>query len=321
MRAAWLLAGIIAFLSACAPVIAPPGPGGTAAIDGETLTTSDGLSLPLRTWAPEGKPKAVVAALHGFNDYGNFINNAAAFWAERGIAVYAYDQRGFGAAPHRGLWAGREAMTGDIKTFARLLRARHPKTPLHLLGVSMGGAVVMTAMTDEDPPDVDGVILSGPAVWGRRTMPWYQPVALWIGAHAIPGVVLTGRGIKRRPSDNVEMLRALGRDPLMIRGARVDALWGVTDLMDEALEATAKLRGPTLILIGANDDIVPHPAYRAMRELLPDDPGIRLVRYEYGYHMLLRDLQAETVWKDAAAWMRDQRAPLPSGAEEAARKP
>ena len=31
--------------------------------------------------------------------------------------------------------------------------------------------------------------------------------------------------------------------------------------------------------------------------------------------MLLRDLQAETVWRDLAAWIADGDAPLPSGAD------
>jgi hypothetical protein len=31
--------------------------------------------------------------------------------------------------------------------------------------------------------------------------------------------------------------------------------------------------------------------------------------------MLLRDLQAETVWRDILAWIENADAPLPSGAE------
>ena len=34
--------------------------------------------------------------------------------------------------------------------------------------------------------------------------------------------------------------------------------------------------------------------------------------------MLLRDLQARTVWVDIAAWITDPGAPLPSGADERA---
>ena len=42
-------------------------------------------------------------------------------------------------------------------------------------------------------------------------------------------------------------------------------------------------------------------------------PG-RTLYYEKGWHLLLRDLQAETVWRDAAAFIRDPSAPAPSGA-------
>ena len=39
--------------------------------------------------------------------------------------------------------------------------------------------------------------------------------------------------------------------------------------------------------------------------------------YDTGYHMLLRDLDAEPVLADIAAWITDRDAPLPSGRERA----
>ena len=72
---------------------------------------ADGAELPLRSWLPQaGPPDAVLVALHGFNDYSNFFDGPGRWLAGRGIASYAYDQRGFGGAPHRGLWAGTEAL-------------------------------------------------------------------------------------------------------------------------------------------------------------------------------------------------------------------
>jgi acylglycerol lipase len=41
----------------------------------------------------------------------------------------------------------------------------------------------------------------------------------------------------------------------------------------------------------------------------------RVALYESGFHMLLRDLQAETVWTDIAAWIADRDVALPSGAD------
>jgi hypothetical protein len=56
-----------------------------------------------------------------------------------------------------------------------------------------------------------------------------------------------------------------------------------------------------------------------MREILdrlpPDTADRRLEFYPEGYHILTRDVQAETVWRDLDAWLVDPKAPLPSGAD------
>ncbi len=41
----------------------------------------------------------------------------------------------------------------------------------------------------------------------------------------------------------------------------------------------------------------------------------RIALYEGGWHLLYRDLQAEIVHRDVAAWIADRNAPLPSGAD------
>ncbi|MCH8947928.1 MAG: membrane integrity-associated transporter subunit PqiC [Acidobacteria bacterium] len=45
----------------------------------------------------------------------------------------------------------------------------------------------------------------------------------------------------------------------------------------------------------------------------------RVAVYPEGYHMLLRDLQGQVVWRDIAAWLADPTARLPSGADASGR--
>jgi alpha-beta hydrolase superfamily lysophospholipase len=319
------LVALVAGLGACAPYVRAPGPAVTqpdlipARAAATRFVAADGERLPVRTWMPkEEPPRAVVIALHGFNDYGNAFAMPGEYFAQRGIATYAYDQRGFGAGPHPGLWAGSEAMTGDLKSVVRLARARHPGLPLFLLGDSMGGAVVMVATTDADAPAVDGAILVAPAVWGRAAMPWYQRLALWLGAHTLPWLKVTGRGLDITPSDNIEMLRALGRDPLVIKETRIDAIHGLVDLMDQALERARVFEVPALILYGRRDEIIPKGPTRLMLERRPAAARERqrVAIYAGGYHMLLRDLAAETCWRDIVAWLADPSGNLPSGADK-----
>ncbi len=309
----------VVVLAACAPRLQPPGPDPAGAttphLAADSFSTRDGLVLPLRRWLPEDKPKAVIVALHGFNDYGNAFADFGAYFADKGIAVLAYDQRGFGAAPEPGLWAGTQTLTADFRDFLTAARAAYPGVPVHALGESMGGGVMLAAWA-EAPYPADSTILVAPAVWGRAAMPFYQTAALWLTAHTTPWMLLSGRGLKRQPSDNIEMLRALGRDPLVIKETRVDAAWGLTNLMDAALAGATVFDAPSLILYGANDDIIPASATLDMLAELPPPKSIRKVAiYDAGFHMLLRDLKAETSWRDILAWLDDPDASLPSGAD------
>jgi alpha-beta hydrolase superfamily lysophospholipase len=312
-----LLAALV--LSACTPRLQNPGPDATRSmtpqLTADSFTTSDGLALPLRRWLPDGAPKAVIVALHGFNDYSNAFADIGAFLAGQGIAVLAYDQRGFGAAPEPGVWPGTEKLTADFRDALAAARATYPGVPVHALGDSMGGGVMMAAWA-ETPYPADSVILVAPAVWGRATMPFYQTAALWLSAYTTPWLRLSGRGLKRQPSDNIEMLRALGRDPLVIKETRVDAVWGITNLMDAALAGATVFDAPSLILYGANDDIIPARATLDMLAKLPPPRSARKVAiYDAGFHMLLRDLKAETSWHDILAWLDDPDSGLPSGAD------
>ena len=307
---------LLHFLIACAPRVLAPGVNSfESKFTEKAFIASDGTTLPLHIWVPKGPPRAVVLALHGFNDYGHFFDSPGKFLALRGIITYAYDQRGFGATKNPGIWAGVATYARDATDAARALKRRYPDLPLYLLGSSMGGAVAILASGEVGSSPIDGIILAAPAVWGRATMPWYQRLALWVGAHILPSMTLTGRGLNIIPSDNKEMLNQLGRDPLVIKQTRIDAIYGLVNLMDAALAAAPELNIPALILYGEKDEVIPkQPTWKMFRTL---PKGLhRIAIYANGYHMLLRDLQAITIWKDIVAWVADRNSALPSMADQ-----
>jgi alpha-beta hydrolase superfamily lysophospholipase len=203
------------------------------------------------------------------------------------------------------------------------VNARHPDVPHFLLGESMGGAVVMAALDEGDLPDIDGAILISPAVWGRDAQGPLAAGALWFFAHTVPWLPVSGEGFNVVPSDNVAMLRAMWRDPLVLKESRVDSIYGLTDLMDRSAAAVERLGPvPTFILYGANEDVMPTSVVTHAIERLPKigDAQLRVAVYSAGYHMLLRDLEAEIVWQDITSWMTDPALPLPSGADLVARR-
>ena len=77
--------------------------------------------------------------------------------------------------------------------------------------------------------------------------------------------------------------------------------------MDAAYKAADNYTLKTLVLYGDHDQIIPEKPVLYAFQRFPTDPAKQkqLIRYENGYHMLLRDLQAENAMKDIVAWIND----------------
>ena len=312
-------------LCGCAPSFAPPVESGVKPeVVGDAIIARDGARLPLRHWDAEGgAPRAVIVALHGMSDYSNAFDMPGTVWAKLGITTLAYDQRGFGLSANLGIWAGAETMRADLNDALAAARSRYPDVPVFALGESMGGAVVLTALAADKPPGADasadtqiskadGIILVAPAVWSRGDMPFTYRAALFLAAHLVPGMILSnnaaGRVVTIVPSDNIELLRSLARDPLFQKKTRTGTLFGLVNLMDEARTAPEKLKEgriksapPILFLYGANDQVIPAKPTEGVIKALNDKATVK--RYEHGYHMLLRDLEGEKVDHDVADWI------------------
>ena len=286
-------------------------------VAGERFVSFDGAELGLTAWLPpEGQaPSAVIIGLHGMNDYANTFYLAGPWFAARGVALYAYDARGFGRSPRRGVWGGERLMTEDLRTAVRLARRDHPGAPIAVVGDSMGAATAIATFGAEGAPTIDRLVLVAPAVWGWSTLPDHYALTLWIGAHTFPWrAVSPPRNVTRRisASDNREALLQAGRAPHMIWRTRIDAVYGLVGLMETASERAGDLDGDVLFLYGAHDQIIPRASAVAAARRLP--ATARTAEYENGWHWLLRDLQREVVYADILAFIEDPHAPLPSGA-------
>ncbi|MFO0390012.1 MAG: lysophospholipase [Alphaproteobacteria bacterium] len=303
LRRLCLLAMTGIFVASCTPKEQPFNdiPSHEVVMREDVFIASDGAKLPYRKWLPNGKPKAVVLALHGFNDYSKAFEGAGEYLSARRIAVYAYDQRGFGKTEHTGIWAGEKNYISDVKQWVEHLARRHKSTPIYIMGESMGGAVAVLASAQPDFPEVAGVILVAPALWGGDAFNPLYRLSIIFSAHTFPYYELTGRGLKIQASDNIEMLKAMSKDPLIIKSTRVDAVYGVVNLMDAAYEAIPQGKTPILFLYGEMDQVIPPVA---MRNALPRFLApVYCISYPQGYHMLLRDLNGAERMRNINDWI------------------
>ena len=304
----------------CAPLVQRPGVPAAAfngpRLEPEAFVSFDAARLGLSRWEPVADdPWAVIIALHGMNSYARAFHAAAPYWAKDGIAVYAYDQRGYGRSPDRGVWAGKALLTEDLRTMVALVRARYPHATIAVVGTSMGGSVAIEAFASDRPPAADRLLLFSPEVagWSNRSIAYRASV--WLAAHLAPGERFTPPEwlIKRlQASDNTDELASARKDPEMTWAMRPDTFYGLADLSEAARRDIGKLKVPTAYFYGAKDRIEPLSATVAAAAALP--AGDRTAVYADGWHLLLLDRQAKAAWADTEAFIRDPAGPLPSHA-------
>lgn len=292
---------LLTVVSACAaggPISAPLTPPDAP----RQMTASDGSKVAISRWTTD-QPRAIVLALHGYGDHGaSTFDKAAVFWADKGIETIAPDQRGFGRNSSRGMWPGADGLIADAVGFVRTLRRQHPCTPLVLLGHSMGGGIALAAAAQDVA--IDGLVLATPAIWGGDQLNPIHRFAAWFAALVVPDQRFSGRGVVRiQASDNIEALRALGKDPLYLSPPSPREIFGLVRITDRAHAAAPMVSAPAMMVLGAKDQIVPNRPVRAVFEGLQGNR--KVIEYPDGWHLVFRDLQAERVWTDVAQWIGD----------------
>ena len=136
-------------------------------------------------------------------------------------------------------------------------------------------------------------------------MPTLYSLVLKLSAYTIPGYKVTGEGLNILASNNIPMLRAMGKDPLVIKATRIDTIYGLTHLMSSAYSAPETITSRSLILYGLKDKVIPKAPVEDIKYRFGGP--LQAIYYDDGYHMLTRDLQGKEVMRDIARWILDKR--------------
>lgn len=280
-----------------------PPPGGPAPPETARPVAAAPVGLALHRWPAQGPTRAVIIALHGFGDAGDLtFDGAARAWSARGIAVYAPDQRGFGANATRKRWPGDAALVADAVALSRFVRAAHPGVPLVVVGHSMGGGVALAAAAAG--LDADGLVLAGPAITGGAALNPFLRAGGRVFATVAPEKRWTGEGIVAvHPTDNRTILARVAADPRHFADPSSRELYGLVRLMDRAAAAAPQVAIPTLVLTGAHDEVLRPTRVATVARRIPG--LVAVVDYEDGWHWLFRDRQAPRVWADVATFALD----------------
>ena len=131
--------------------------------------------------------------------------------------------------------------------------------------------------------EADALILSGPGFRGWGALPWFYSASLWVSSHVRPDwIVVPPEGVRIVATDNNRKLREMWFDPLVQKSNRIDSVFGVVSIMEEADQKIASLPDsvPTLMLYGAKDEMIPAEGVQRATAKMP--PHVRTAYYVNG---------------------------------------
>ncbi|HET6566833.1 MAG TPA: alpha/beta hydrolase [Rhodothermales bacterium] len=248
----------------------------------DRFRAADGLWLFRQSWLPATPSRAVVVLVHGYAEHSGRYAEVAACFAERKLAVTAYDQRGYGRSEgKRASIASFDEYVSDLDTFVGHVRQTHSDLPLMLLGHSMGGLIAAAYSIRHRPP-VRGLVLSSPAVQTAHHVPPVLRGALTFLARFFP-TLPTIRIKASKLAHDQDTVQVVRHDALNYRG-RLPARTGAEMVKTGqfVLDHADALRFPLLIIQGTEDRIVePAGSMKLFQRAGSRDKTLRLYRGLY----------------------------------------
>ena len=289
-------------------------PAAGAADDTPPSTTAraaarDGTELLVRRWPARGEPWAAVLIVHGLAEHSGRYEHVGRQLAAAGLAVEAYDQRGFGGSGGRRAYVDRwERNHDDLEDRLGGVRAVAAGLPVVLFGHSLGGLIALGyAVAEPVRPLPDALVLSAPAV--ASTIPgWKQALARVLGRIAPTGELkndLDGAILSRDPAVGERYLA----DPS--NQHTTTFRFGAEALAEQARvrSALGRLAIPTLVYHGADDRLVP----TASSEILATIPGVERRTWPALRHESHNEPEGRAVIEAVIDWLRTTVGPDATG--------
>jgi len=231
-----------------------------------TWKSSDGLEMYSRGWAPQGKPKAALALVHGHGEHiGRFEHVGAALTA-KGYALLGFDLRGHGKSDGgRGHTPTYDALMDDIGAFLAQVDGRYAGLPRFLYGHSMGGNLVLNYALRRKP-DLRGVIATSP--WLKLP---FEPPAVKVTLGRLmnglaPGFTQSSNLDTSGLSHDLAVVTAYDHDPLVHDKISARLFVSISESGLWALEHAAEFPLPLLLMHGSADPITSAEASKQFAE-------------------------------------------------------
>lgn len=272
------------------------------------LRSADQTALWTRRVRPTGPARARLAFVHGFGEHGGRYVRTLRWFAARGFDAHVLDLRGHGRSGGRRTFVRRWGeYTDDVEAYVAHVEAQRtgePRTPLFVVGHSMGGLVMARTLQDRRDrlPPVAGAALMSPFLKVKMPLPAWKTTAGRILSRWLPWFRIPADVDVAVLSRDPEVGRAYLADALIEKGAT--ARW-YTELVQAHLDVfalAARLDLPLLFMHGEDDGLVDVEGTKRLHaECASRDKELRL--WPGARHELFNETNKDEVCGHLLGWL------------------
>ena len=268
-----------------------------------TFVATDGDNVMIQDWPLEpGVPlRGVVIVVHGLGEHAGRYEHVARQLNEWGFAVRGYDQCGHGeSGGPRGSLPTDTRLLDDLADIIDSTRLRmSKKTPLILLGHSMGGLVV-GRFVSLGIRVVEGLIMSSPAL--DAGMSAFQKVLVSLLPKIAPNLRV-GNGVKPQfISHDPAVVAAYRADPMVHDRISARLARFIADAGPQTLALAAHWKVPTLLMYAGDDRLLNPQGSRNFAAAAPKGV-VTSVCFDPLYHEIFNELDAAPVFAELRRWL------------------
>lgn len=244
----------------------------------------------------------MLLLVHGYAEHSGRYEELAAWFADRGSAVHAFDHQGHGRSTGTRCHVGEfDDFLDDLQLVLDRVRREHPSCPVTLVGHSMGGLITAAFLIDRLPA-VAGAVLSAPAlVLGpgvSRSRILVSKALRWIAPRFAVGSGVDPDALSRDPA----VVRGYLEDPLVFRTMTASLAAALLEAIPETAARSAEVRVPLLVLHGEDDTLCRAHGSQAFFAGI-DVPGSDIRLYPKLRHEIFNEPEREQVYRDLLDWL------------------
>ncbi|MFE3195767.1 alpha/beta hydrolase [Nocardia sp. NPDC059240] len=254
-----------------------------------------------QAWLPDGEPRAVAVIVHGYAEHSGRYTHVAQRLTDSGVAVYALDHTGHGKSEGpRANIGSLDTAADNVRTLLATATGRHPGLPSFVIGHSMGG-LTTAYFAVRDQPEVNGVVLSAPAIdiaAGNAVQRLAAPLVSRFLPN-LPVIKLDSTLVSRDPA----VVKAYDEDPLVHHGGVPARTAGEMLRAGDYVKAHLdRLTAPLLVQHGTADGLA-SPTGTDLVDQGAASKDKTVIRYDGLYHEIYNEPEQDKVISDLTHWV------------------